>query len=174
MEWLALAAGHKGCGGPGALTQLLVKGTAAVTERCVCVTNSFTAGADPLLSPFLIQEKELPMLQPTWGHGWGWSLLLCCLSSPGAAANCCWSWSLKSTLSTPDGLLELLSYFVIWREYLPFFSICSLLIEGKAWEPTWVSWEKWNFQLTWEDKHVFAVGGSWTDLMLHIMLWREA
>lgn len=55
----------KGCGGPGALAQLLAKGTAAVTEGCVCVTNSCTAGPDPLLSPLLVQEKELPMLQPT-------------------------------------------------------------------------------------------------------------
>lgn len=109
VEWLALAAGHEGCGGPGALTQLLAKVTAAATEGCVRVsTRSEAADADPLLSPFLIQ-KELPVLQPTQGHGWGWSSFLCCLSSPGAAASCCQSWSLKSTLSTPDGLFELLS-----------------------------------------------------------------
>lgn len=51
VEWLALAVGHKGCGGPGALTQLLVKGTAAVTEGCVFSTRSEAA------SPFSFSDS---------------------------------------------------------------------------------------------------------------------
>lgn len=77
----ALAAEHEGCGGPGALTQLLAKVTAAATEGCVCVsTRSEAAGADALLSPFSFPDSEGAPSAATYPGTWVGMVLVPLLS----------------------------------------------------------------------------------------------